>query len=385
MVDGVLLDSSSPSVSIRGNGDKIKFVFVSPVFLESWTHDNPMSQGIGGSETSHIELVKLLTAWGHEVFSYVPLPNDVDETFYIRDVRKFDIKNHQNSVVVLYRDPKFFNQELDPTNKYWYLSQDVDSPGWTEDGLKRIDRFIVLCPVHGAYIAGKYPSIKEKITYSSNGIRSDQIRHIKTLIKNEKIKRDTNRIIYTSSPDRGVELILENWFRILEQHPKANFHWYYGFDNIDKILAVDPNNKLKYLRIKLLELSKQPNVYFHGRVAQDRLYHAIAQSSIWFYPSDWPETSCITGMEMQALGTVPVVTSFWANKQNILHGYKFENLPQNSPITKIRMIDTVINLLKNPPTEQFRKEMSKDALDTFCWSKFAKQFQSLAIKDLYAS
>ena len=49
-------------------------------------------------------------------------------------------------------------------------------------------------------------------------------------------------------------------------------------------------------------LAKAEGVVMHGRVNQHELAEAMLGAGVWFYPTWFSETSCITAMEAQAAG-----------------------------------------------------------------------------------
>jgi len=55
---------------------RMKFIFYSPVHFEKWNWTNSVEKGIGGSETSHVEMAWRLASRGHEVITYAPIPDD---------------------------------------------------------------------------------------------------------------------------------------------------------------------------------------------------------------------------------------------------------------------------------------------------------------------
>ena len=355
-----------------------KFIFYSSIHLEKWNHLTPLTKGIGGSETSHIELAKRLLLNHNQVHSFIPLEPQLFlfEDNWVFDYKDFDSHKYTDNLVIVYRDPTFFDKELNPQNKYYFMAQDVDYD-WTEERLSKIDKYICLCPVHAQYTKSKYPSLESKIILSSNGISSDRIIEIK-----EKIQhiRNPNKIVYTSSPDRGLLLILENWFRILEINPNAEFHFYYGFKNAEEIIKVNNNSELIYLQQQIAKLEKQKNVFNHGRLNQPDLIKELLTANVWFYPTDWPETSCISCMEAQACGAIPVTNKHWALKQNILGGFMFDGIPQQNARIKCEMFQQAgeLTLPHNfQSTSILREEMEKEALEVFNWDVFVEQFEHL--------
>lgn len=358
-------------------------ILYSPVALESWDYSTIDSTGIGGSETCHVILAEEFGKKIKESYVYSIAPCDRNKIgpgnvqwFPLDDLDNFLIKEPINKQIwLVFREPKFFDKELSKDNKYYFISQDVDYE-WTEERLSRVDKYICLCKKHAEYTLEKYPSLKDKIFISSNGIRSNLIRD---KIRQNKNPRISKRMIYSSSPDRGLELILDNFFRITEQHPDVKLDVYYGFENLKKLS--NKGDWREYLYTKLVKKQQELKqwVTFHGRINQNQLYNEMLTSSVWFYPSDFPETSCITSMEMQACGVYPIVNNFWAVGQNVFNGVVIDGIPQKDELCKCSMFKELNNFLED---EHFlrigydRKLVSDDALDSFSWDKISNQYIS---------
>jgi len=356
-------------------------VFYSPISLEPWNHITPWTTGIGGSETCHIELSELLAKRKHKVISY----NNKDTVIinpspYGVDWRKHeDIEIGENQNWFVFRDPYFFDRKdlAGKRNQYIFVAQDVDYD-WNEDRLSKIDRYMCLCKAHADYTLHKYPSLSGRVIISSNGIRST---YIKEMYQFHPQQRNPKRLMYASSPDRGLKLILENWFRIRERVPEAELVIFYGFNNVDEIVKrMGGNSDLVVLKAELEELFNQPGVHFLGRKNQRDIFLEWMKSGIFFYPSDWPETSCISIMEAQACGAIPITNKYWAQGENCLNGILIDGVPQRDDLTKHRMIRYCIDLLQDTEyQESLRKQCIEDALDSFDWEKIATQWEGLLI------
>lgn len=274
-------------------------VLYSPIALEKWDWTTIDTTGIGGSETAHVVMAKIFgdLMFDHNIYSVAPCdriklgPGGVQ--WFPLSQKDILLKDNTPKIWLIFRDPFFFDQELSKDSKYYFIAQDVDYP-WTEEGLSRVDKYICLCKEHAKYTAGRYPKIKDKIYISTNGIRSDYIRKF---IKENDSVRKMKRLIYSSSPDRGLELILDNFWRITERHPDVKLDVYYGFNNLEKIAKNNKDTRLQNLHNKLIQKQQELKewVTFHGRISQPQLYKEMLTSSVWFYPSDWPETSPVAG------------------------------------------------------------------------------------------
>lgn len=352
-----------------------KIAIYSAFTLENWNWTTPDTTGIGGSETSHIEMSRRLAARGHEIISFVPFSGGdtfVDGVHWKdSDTLNSRIDQFVDYTWFVYRAPQFFDIVL-PRGKYYFVAQDVGYD-FTPEQLAKIDGYICLCEEHCKYTAVRYPELKGRIFKSSNGIKCDLIEQI----EKENIVRNPKKLIYASSPDRGLELILTDWFRIREFVPDAELHVFYGRNNMHKMMDRGAEY-LKPLDESLNRLKNQPGVYWRGRINQSDLIREMFSSSIWLYPSNWPETSCIQCMEMQACGVTPVTNRFWAVGENVFHGVMLDGIPQENSITRMSLIHETIKLLNTPQSEVERKEMMTDARDTFNWEKWVNQWEAYA-------
>jgi len=372
---------------------------VSTPTLERWDWRNP-EKGIGGSETSHVRMAQGLHKAGLGVISYAPLPESTpeDKTGLLwapsEEFRVSDAK-----IVINYRDPKVFEAEKPAGAKWWFVAQDVDYP-WSDQALAKVDRYLVLCPEHARYTQQKYPELHRsgRLFISSNGIDSLGIRN-----ETAEVWRERFRLTYASSPDRGLMLILENWFRIKERVPEAEIHVFYGFKNMETIVQANGAGDWRAAyQARLRQLLNQPGVVWRDRVGQKELWREWAKTNVWFHPTDFPETSCITSMEAQAAGAIPVTNRLWALKSNVLDGYLFDGIPQKSPRVKCEMIEAVVEHLRatdpraghsrwdsgwfaDPKMSYVkcrRNEMREGALRRFDWANIVEQWTKWIEEDL---
>ena len=360
--------------------------FISSSTLESWDWTNPWTKGIGGSETSHIELVERLRRRGFSTMSYAPVTWDD----YREGPAKVSWTTYKNlpeikpeGIYIWYRAPEKLDGEKPKGSKYYFVAQDVDYPDlWTEERLAKVDRYICLCHEHALYTLGRYPSLRGRVYTSSNGIRSEYIRNM------PKLKdRDPDRMFFPSSPDRGLKLLLEQWWRIRECNSDASLYVAYGFNNMKVIADANPSDWRNEYQAHLESMLDQPGVHVLGRLPQDALYKEWFKTGIWAHPTDFPETSCITCMEAQACGAFPVTNDLWALKDNVGHGWMVQGVPQKSELVRhnwLRSLQLAFETLNVGFIEREHKEMQEWALDRFDWERIADQWQRWLEKDMEA-
>jgi len=346
-----------------------KISIISSRFLEPWHNLSPWETGQGGSELTAIYLHNYLEKRGYEVNSYVPLPNNyvAPKNWYHFD--NFEVGG-QDENYILFRNAEMLDKFSEGFNII-FIAQDVGYPELTEERAKKLTKYVCLCKDHLEYTKKHYPWLGEKIVLSSNGIDVDRI------LATPKVLRNPNKIIYTSSPDRGLKLILENWFRVLERHAEAELHVFYGLNNVDELYRRcgswygEFSQEIRYL-------CNQKNIFFKGRTPQQELYKEIKSSNVAWYPNCFDETSCISCMEWQSLGAVPIANELWALKDNILHGFKTLNKPQANELAKHQQLDWLIYCLKNPDIP-WREQMIQDALKRFDFNNFVNDYESWLI------
>jgi glycosyltransferase involved in cell wall biosynthesis len=116
-----------------------------------------------------------------------------------------------------------------------------------------------------------------------------------TAIATTPLEKVKNLFVYTSCPERGLKRLLDLWPKILEVLPDAQL----------KIAAYNkfPSNADdKKMHAIIQEFST--SIEHCGQLKPTELYKLMGQAEYWLYPSYWPETSCITALEMLYSGVI---------------------------------------------------------------------------------
>lgn len=337
--------------------------------FEQWSPDS-LKTGLGGSEEAVVYLSKELIKLGWKVTVYAnpgPKHGDHDGVKYLQWY-DFNVKDEFN-VLILWRALGFV--DFKPKSKFTmlWLHDIPNNPDFTDDRISQVNKIAILSEYHKSLLRifknGEYKKMPdEKVFLTSNGIVNLKIP--------KKNKRDPYRLIYSSSPDRGLIHLLTMWPEIIKEVPKANLHIYYGFEIFDKIYPDNPG-KQKWKNM-ILEGMKQEGITYHGRVGHDELHKAMAESSIWAYPTDFDEISCITAMKCQALGAIPVVINRGALKETVKNGIKID-VDISTKEGQKEYSKQLIRILKSTELqEEIRPNMIEWAKDYFTWDKVAIQW-----------
>lgn len=358
----------------------MKFIFISAPTFETWDWSNPDTVGIGGSETSHIEMAQRLAKRGHEVISYAPTPGLGSD--YHMDVmwRQFlqpeQVKwNAATDVWVVYRAPELIDHIPEGAN-IWLICQDVDYPHLTKERAARLNRIVALCETHGAYLQAMHPDTN--VCVSSNGIKLALIEQI----AKDQPERNPHRLMYASSPDRGLEYLLQIFPRAKEIVPDLELHTYYGFDNIEKVVAFyGENSRVGANTAKLRRFLDQPGVIHHGRTPQPQLLQEWFKAGIWCHPSNFTETSCITCMDAQACGAIPLTSPVWAISENVQFGEFIEGDVRDE-LVRARYVNRLALMAINAEKQdEIRQPMMNWAREAFGWELWVDQWDGWARAD----
>lgn len=326
---------------------------------EEWTPDNEKS-GIGGSEEAAINMAREFKnlGWNVTVYgSHGPEPKEYGGVWY-RPWWDFGVEEPID-VFIGWRDPNVFEFKVNAKKSYLWLHDVIPSQAITEKRLNNISKVIVL----SEFQRRLFPHVPdEKIMVSRNGIIPSHF--------DIEVERVKDKIVYTSAPNRGLLCLLEMWPKIRERLPNAELHWAYGWQSFDKGAANNP--QMQAYKKLVIEKLNQAGVTDHGRIGHEELARLMKSASIWAYPTEFEEISCITGMKMQAAGAIPVCTTVAALDETVQYGHK---LPYLDIYTNEKAQEEFINAIVEASAGYPKKdEMEQWARSFYGWEAVAKEW-----------
>jgi glycosyltransferase involved in cell wall biosynthesis len=266
--------------------------FRDPAFLEDWSVCE--TKPLGGSETAALRMATAFQAAGLQV----KLASDIqqfqdgecDVFVALRDWGIFvdhrlpgrlnylwcqdDANQYQMAVL---KDKELANQVYSPLARVMMLSS-YQANGWTS---------LLNLPV-------------DKVFLTTNGVP----RHLFSATSANLTDRPA-RAYYSSTPYRGLDVLLETWPYIRQAVPDAELLIYSSMNVYHK--TDKPVYEELYTRARSL-----PGVTYIGSVGQKELRDAAQTCRVLAYPCTFPETSCITAMEAMASGCVVASTAIGA-------------------------------------------------------------------------
>ncbi len=130
------------------------------------------------------------------------------------------------------------------------------------------------------------------------------------------------KLFYGSSYDRGLDIVLKLWPKILDRFEDATLDICYGWDLF--IAGYKDNPERMMWMERMNKLMTQKGITHHGRVGKEKLHTIRKECGIWIYPTYFAEINCITALECQHDGLVPVTINSFALTETVGSGSKVD-------------------------------------------------------------
>lgn len=194
------------------------------------------------------------------------------------------------------------------------------------------------------------------------------------------------RIIYHTTPHRGLEILVPVFEKLSEQFPNAVLDVYSSFNAYGWPERDEPYKEL------FKRCEDHPKINYHGYQPNNVVREALAKAHIFAYPSIWPETSCLALIEAMSAGCLCVHSSLAALPEtaaNWTYMYQFPedyNLHANGFYQSLRQCMSIMSDPEKNIAVAKRLNMQKQYIDAFYnwdlrsaeWTAFLKSM--LAIK-----
>lgn len=183
-----------------------------------------------------------------------------------------------------------------------------------------------------------------------------------------------HKLFYGSSYDRGLLVLLKMWPDILSKFPDAELHIAYGWDLFDRVTT--NNAERQEWKKRMVEMMTQKGITEHGRLGKVELKKIRSECGILAYTADFQEIFCITAVEAQLDGLVPITPDLAALKETNIGGIIIEG-DIYDPEVKRRYLAELLCLMGD---ENKWQEMSKNcqmAARQFAWEKIALKWRNV--------
>jgi glycosyltransferase involved in cell wall biosynthesis len=357
VVEGFMVGPDKVTVaSVRPRPPRGKVVFFAGAGFVQPLPEKIWLEGLGGSETALCKMAEQFARRGWDVRVYagegdggirgdhVTTNEDADPTGNVlyRPAAAWD-PGEACDLFVSSRVPEVLDRSIAAPRRVLWLHDADYGERLTEERVERATDVIVLSEFQQELLTGLYPFLEGRTWVSRNGIEPLWFRSGAT----DAAKKP--QVVYSSSPDRGLEVLLELWPRVRERVPEATLH--YGYAPVYFAMRDAGWPGLQELSTRLDKLGQQEGVVNHGSMGQQRLARLYMDSMVWAYPSwqtivdgPFPEISCISAMEAQAAGCVPIALDHGALRETVKAGDLVAGDPRTEEWRE-RFVDAIVKAL----------------------------------------
>ena len=180
------------------------------------------------------------------------------------------------------------------------------------------------------------------------------------------------KLFFGSSYDRGLDIVLKLWPRIIEKFPDATLEVCYGWNLYD--LGYADNEERQDWKARMNKLMEQKGITHHGRVSKKELKKIRESCGIWIYPTYFAEINCITALESQASGLVPVVTNYAALKETVQSGTKVDGDIYDDDVQEA-WINALFEYMEDENKWKVESEKAKEFAKDFSWDTIASSWE----------
>lgn len=192
------------------------------------------------------------------------------------------------------------------------------------------------------------------------------------------IQKNSERVdlIYFSTPQRGLEILLPVFEELCKKLPsgKVHLHVYssfliYGWVEQDKLFE------------PLYERCRQhPHITYHGFAPQEQLREALKNADILAYPSIWKETSCRVLIESMSAGLLcvhPNLAALSDTSGNLTSMYQYIEDKNKHANLFLSYLEHAITVVHTEPVQNYLRFQKAYADSRFGIQKIASQWEGL--------
>jgi glycosyltransferase involved in cell wall biosynthesis/SAM-dependent methyltransferase len=351
-------------------------------FNDLWT--NP--RGLSGSDLGVVRVAEEMSKKGHQVSMFVNQVNKIDSyqniKLYDFDERLTKITSDYDAIIT-WCDPNALSGLVDGPVKM--VSGQLNNFSWCQPGFDNwVDIWTSPSQIHMEYQKSFNVSDPNKWVVVPNGCDPE--------LYTDTQKKE-GRVIWASSADRGLHLLLQEWSKIKQAVPAANLRILYNFNygDLEKFekgvfenttsgpSIMELAQRIRYMKEMIVKL-KHLDVELVGSVSREQIKQEWNEAMVMAFPCDtvaFTEGFSVSILEGCASYSCPIISDVDA-----LGGVYKDVVPMvKSPVRKnIQQFTDLV--IKGLTDKDFRDETNKRCrafAETLTWKKIADQYESLLL------
>jgi len=359
-------------------GDKPILTFVADGGWGSWTGRDILTKGIGGSETYIIEMARWIQKSGNFrviVFCRCQEMDIFENVTYlpITEYTQFISQNNVYSSIISRYTEYIPCSLISHIQNVYLVLHDLVSEGTIIPLHQKLKKIFCLTEWHVSHFLEKFPQFIDRTLPFYYGV-------------NQSLSLQLNKIpykfIYSSYPNRGLLPLLQMWPSIIEREPHASL---YIYSNIDgewvNCVAGEDMNKIRVLLQQYQESPLSMNIFYNGWVSKSVLMESWATADVWFYPTTFLETFCLTALEAAITRTLAFTMDFGSLKNTVAdRGILLQGNPLD-PDWQKNTIDILFQLLQDKEKKDILIERNYQWAKNLSWENQSKKLIPLLFGD----
>lgn len=249
--------------------------------------------GVGGAELALLTMCEIWHRLGNTVILYNN-PRELNASpFEQRMISDFN-PNDERDILIVFRSANAKAISAKGLKIWW--SCDQFTTGSFKQFSKFMDKIVVISSFHKKYFEKTY-DIKNTIV-TDLPVRQDDYKDI------QKIEKIKHRFLFSSIPDRGLDVLWRIWPLIKKEIPDASLVitsdyrlWGAGSANNDR-------HRIRWMAME--------DFHFLGAIPRRQLVQEQMKSQINAYPCIYDELFCISIAESQYAGCYTITSDFGA-------------------------------------------------------------------------
>lgn len=307
--------------------------------------------GLGGAELAIMTLMEGWAGIGHEVVFY----NDPRQTglspFEQRRIADFDARADRD-VLIVFRSP---NPRVVSAGglKVW-LSTDQYSVGDFRHFSKFVNKIVTISPRHSEYFMSQY-DIKDSICIDLP---------IRTWEYEKHIDKVPNRLLFSSVPHRGLDIVAKTFPKIKQSVPQASLTVTSDY----RLWGNHSPDNAEFVRM----FQGMEGVELLGAVPRSRLIEEQLKAQILHYPCTYDELMCLAVAESMIAGSLPITTDIGALKTTNM-GVLIAGDARH-PATQDVFVEKTVEYLSNPNLSSIQEDVRAKAVERFSLENILRQW-----------
>lgn len=213
------------------------------------------------------------------------------------------------------------------------------------------------------------------VPYGKSLILKNAIEPISVTSGDKPDPNEQIRLIYSTTPHRGLELLIPVFIKLYENFGDAVHLDVYSSFQVYGWPQRDEQYK------PLFDICKEhPGITYHGAVSNDEVRKALAQSHIYAYPCIWPETSCISVIEAMSAKCMVVHPNYGAlpeTTHDLSVMYQFTEDRREHINVFANTLMRAIHMARDPDHNRMLDYVKNNIDNLYSWETRGKQWTSL--------